>query len=43
MPKRPYAAPRVEVHGTVAELTLAVKTGSQPDGDNNGSFTPAVN
>lgn len=37
-PKKPYRAPRLSVHGTVAELTQ--KIGKQPDLDNGGSFTP---
>ena len=36
-PKRPYATPKVAVHGTVAELTLAAKTAGIPDADSAGS------
>ena len=36
--RRPYAAPRVIVHGTVQGLT-AGKTGTNADGD-AGSFNP---
>ena len=39
--KKPYRAPRLSVHGTVAELTQ--KIGQQPDVDNGGSFTPPPN
>jgi hypothetical protein len=36
-PKRDYRAPRVLVHGTVADLTQAAKTAGIPDSDSAGS------
>ena len=39
--KRPYQAPRLIVHGTVAELTL--KIGTNNDVDQGGSFNPGTN
>ena len=35
--RRPYAAPRLRVHGDVRALTL--KEGPDPDLDGSGSFT----
>lgn len=40
-PKKPYTAPQVVVHGTVAELTL--KIGTNNDVDQGGSFNPQTN
>jgi len=40
--KKPYAAPRLTLHGTVADLTLGTKTGSTPDAESAGSFTPKL-
>ena len=36
-PKRPYSTPKVAVHGSLAELTLAAKTAGIPDADSVGS------
>jgi hypothetical protein len=38
-PRRPYTAPRLVVHGDVAQLTQGPKTGALPDADNVGSHT----
>ena len=39
--KKPYSAPRLSLHGTVAELTQ--KIGTHPDVDQGGSFNPQTN
>jgi len=40
--KKPYTAPRLILHGNLAELTLGTKTGSTPDAESAGSFTPKL-
>jgi len=40
--KRPYITPKVFVHGTVAELTLAAKTAGIPDTDSAGSHVQGL-
>ena len=40
--KRPYTTPKVVVHGTVAELTLAAKTAGIPDTDSAGSHVQGL-
>ena len=40
--KRPYVAPRLTLHGKVADLTQQAKTGSLPDVESAGSHTPQL-